>query len=629
MCGILGIIEGDRAHPADQSTARGMAAALLHRGPDDEGFHFEGHVALGMRRLSIIDLPGGHQPIANEDETIWIVFNGEIYNYRELRAELQARGHRFRTRSDTEVIVHLYEEQGDRLVEHLNGMFAFALWDRRRERLLLARDRMGEKPLYYTHLADGTFLFASELKSLLTHPRLDRQLDLCALRKYLAYEFIPSPHSIIKNVKKLPPAHRLVFERGAARIDRYWQLSYDEAKTEHSEAEAIEELRARLREAVRRRLVADVSLGVLLSGGVDSSAIAALACEAGADRVKTFSIAFAEPSFDESSFARRVAAHLGTEHHEQIFTEREMLEVVPQIPQLLDEPFGDASLIPTFMLARFTRSEVTVALGGDGGDELFAGYQTYLAHQLAGYYRALPGFVRARLIEPAVERLPVSTANLSFDFRAKRFVRGAALPAGTRHAVWMGSFDAALQRQLLTADAARACPDEEAFAEMRDFDVENGTDLVERMMKLDATYYLSEDVLFKVDRASMAASLEVRAPYLDHTFIEFVARLPRDYKLRGLTSKYILKRAFRDRLPRAVTDRPKKGFGMPVAKWIKGELGDLVRETFDPSRLDNEGLFRPATVARLLDEHITGRADHRKLIWTLLMFEMWPGRRGS
>jgi asparagine synthase (glutamine-hydrolysing) len=416
----------------------------------------------------------------------------------------------------------------------------------------------------------------------------------------------------------------LIFERGEWREERYWRLSHTGEKISMREEEAAEELHYRLREAVRIRLIADVPLGVLLSGGIDSSSVAAMACEAAAGRVKTFSIAFDEPSFDESHYARDVAAHLGTEHYEQRFTEREMLEIVPEIPRLLDEPLGDGSLIPTYLLSRFTRQHVTVALGGDGGDELLAGYPTYVAHRMAGYYRSLPSFLRQHVIEPAVAHLPVSTENLSFDFRAKRFVRGAALPAGTRHTVWMGSFDAEHQRLLLTSEALAAASDEEVFEEVRAYDYQNGADVVEQMMKLDATHYLSECVLFKVDRASMAASLEVRAPFLDHTLVEFLTRLPLDLKLRSLTTKYILKRTMREHLPRFVTARPKKGFGMPVAKWVKGELRPLVRETFSPDRLKRRGLFNPAYVQQLLDEHESGRADHRKLIWTLLMFELWP-----
>lgn len=631
MCGITGFINLDRQQPASQPVARAMNGALLHRGPDDEGFYFKDHVALGMRRLSIIDLAGGQQPICNEDESVWVVFNGEIYNFAELRQQLLQRGHCFRTQSDTEVIVHLYEEYGDELVQHLNGMFGFALWDKGRQRLLLARDRMGEKPLYFTQTKEA-FVFASELKALTQHPAVERRLNLLALRKYLQYEFVPSPHTMFTDVWKLPPAHRLIFERGQWRQERYWKLSYEQERLQISEPEAVEELSRRLREAVRLRLVADVPLGILLSGGIDSSSVAALACEAAGERVKTFSIAFAEKSFDESSYARQVAEHLGTQHYEQRFTEQGMLDIVPDIPRLLDEPLGDASLIPTFLLSRFTREHVTVALGGDGGDELLAGYPTYVAHRMADVYNTLPPFLRKRIIEPWVRRLRVSTDNLSFDFKAKRFVHGVSLPAGTRHTVWMGSYDTRQQGRLLQPGIMLACPDEQVFDEVRNYDALPGPSpdaLIEAMMQLDATHYLSECVLFKVDRASMAASLETRAPLLDHTFVEFLTQLPLDLKLRGKlwkpTGKYILKQAMRPRLPRAVIERPKKGFGMPVAKWIKGELRELVRDTLAPERLHRHGLFNPPYIVRLLTEHEQGVADHRKLIWTLLMFELWPG----
>src|SRR5262245_45017798 len=627
MCGIVGIINLDRTRLADQETARMMAAKITHRGPDDDGFYFSQNIALGMRRLSIIDLDTGHQPISNEDGSVWVVFNGEIYNFRELRRGLIDHGHRFSTHSDTEVLVHLYEDYGDDLISHLNGMFAFALWDERRKRLLIARDRMGEKPLYFTQVPARVFIFASELKSLAAHPLVERRVNLIALRKYLQYEFVPSPHTMLEGVYKLPPAHRLIFEDGRWRIERYWKLDYQNERTMSNEDEVAEELRWRMREAVRMRLISDVPLGVLLSGGIDSSTIAALACEAAEGRVKTFSIAFDEQSFDESTYARLVANHLGTQHFEERFTERQMLDIVPEIPQLLDEPLGDGSLIPTFLLSRFTRRHVTVALGGDGGDELLAGYPTYAAHRMASYYGTLPLFLRKGLIEPAVARLPVSTENLSFDFRAKRFVQGAAFPPGTRRTIWMGSFTAEQQRLLLDPQVLNQASDDEVFDEVRIYDRPNGkkqTDIVEQMMTLDATHYLSECVLFKVDRASMAASLEARAPFLDHTLIEYLLRLPLNLKMHGLKGKYILKHAMRGRLPEEVIKRPKKGFGMPVAQWIKGELRPLVRDTFSIERIKRRGLFNPHYIQQLLDQHEQGLADHRKLIWTLLMFEMWP-----
>ena len=627
MCGIVGIINLDRTRVVDQEIVRRMAGKITHRGPDDEGFYLSQNIALGMRRLSIIDLDTGHQPISNEDGSVWVVFNGEIYNFRELRRNLIDRGHRFGTHSDTEVLVHLYEDYGDDLISHLNGMFVFALWDERHKRLLIARDRMGEKPLYFTLVPDQVFSFASELKSLAAHPLVERRVNLLALRKYLQYEFVPSPHTMLEGVYKLPPAHRLIFEDGRWRIERYWKLDYQNERRMSDEDEAAEELRWRMREAVRMRLISDVPLGVLLSGGIDSSTIAALACEAAEGRVKTFSIAFDEQSFDESTYARLVANHLGTQHFEERFTERQMLEIVPEIPRLLDEPLGDGSLIPTFLLSRFTRRHVTVALGGDGGDELLAGYPTYAAHRMASYYGTLPLFLRKGLIEPAIARLPVSTENLSFDFRAKRFVQGAAFPPGTRHTVWMGSFTAEQQRLLLDPQVSNQASDDEVFDEVRIYDRPNGKkqpDIVEQMMTLDATHYLSECVLFKVDRASMAASLEARAPFLDHNLIEYLVRLPLNLKMHGLKGKYILKHAMRGRLPEEVIKRPKKGFGMPVAKWIKGELRPLVRDTFSIERIKRRGLFNPPYIQQLLDQHEQGLADNRKLIWTLLMFEIWP-----
>jgi len=629
MCGIVGIIQGYREQPADKRMVREMAAALAHRGPDDEGFYFRGPVALGMRRLSIIDVDGGRQPISNEDGTVWVVFNGEIYNFATLREDLEARGHQFRTQSDTEVIVHLYEEAGDDLVDHLNGMFAFALWDEGRQRLLLARDRMGEKPLYFAELEDRTFLFASELKALMHHPRLGNQINALALRKYLTYEFVPSPHSMIANVWKLPPAHRLAWERGKSwRSERYWSLSYSMPKLSQKPEEIAEEIDYRLGESVRSRLVADVPLGVLLSGGLDSSAVAALMVKVAGSRVKTFSIGFDEPSFDESSYAGEVARHLGTEHFEKRLSEKDLLDVLTEIPRLLDEPLGDGSLIPTYLLSKFVREHVKVALGGDGGDELFAGYPTYIAHQMTEYYRIAPAALRERLIEPSVSRLPVSFDNLSFDFRAKRFVRGAMLEPGMRHTLWMGSFDPEEQRRLLTPEILEMCPDVEVFSEVSDLRSDlpsNGEHPIERLMRLDATHYLPECVLVKVDRASMAASLEVRAPFLDHAFIEYVTRLPLELKLKGFTTKHILRQAVMHRLPRRIIARKKKGFGMPVAKWLRSELRDTVHDVLSPERLKRHGMFNASYVQQLIGEHEKGFVDNRKLLWTLLMFEMWPG----
>ena len=580
-------------------------------------------VALGMRRLAIIDLQTGEQPARSEDGRVSVILNGEIYNYRELRAELEKRGHHFRSASDTEVLPHLYEEYGTEMLAHLNGMFAFALWDAPRRRLFIARDPFGEKPLYWG-VFDDTLLFASEPKVLLAHPSVSPRLNLEALRLYLSFDYIPAPHSIYEGIQKLPAAHALVLEDGAVRTWRYWNLSFRKREPMLNEAEATEQLRELLADAVRLRLVSDVPLGVLLSGGVDSSTVAAFAVRASSETVKTFSISFAEKSYDESSYARAVADHLGTDHHEERLSADLAADLVGEIGSWMDEPFSDPSLLPTYLLSRFTRKHVTVALGGDGGDELFAGYPMYWGHALARYYRWLPRSLRRAVVRPAVGLLPVKTKNLSFDFKARRFIAGAEYDdVVARHHVWFGSFTPDEQETLLTPEVRRAT-DGDIYAAARgllqDCDADS---LVERMQYLDTKLYLAEDILTKVDRASMAVSLEVRAPFLDRRVAEFVAGLPLEYKLRGRETKRILKRAVAPLVPPFVTGRGKKGFGIPVADWLKTRLRPLARDLLAPARLRRHGLFDPEMVARLQDEHERGAANHRKLLWTLLMFELW------
>jgi asparagine synthase (glutamine-hydrolysing) len=626
MCGITGWATLDTRMPPSEG-ARGllhsMCERMTHRGPDSEGLMVSTGVALGMRRLAIIDLQTGEQPVTSEDGQISVILNGEIYNYRSLRAGLERSGHRFRSESDTEVLPHLYEEHGKEMVNHLNGMFAFALWDARARRLFIARDRFGEKPLYWG-VFDRTFLFASEPKVLLAHPAVHPSLDLDALRQYLSFDYVPAPHSIYQGIKKLPAAHTLTVEDGRVDIQPYWHLSYKKRRPAPSEEEAAEELRGLLEDSVRMRLVSDVPLGVLLSGGVDSSTVAAMAVRSSTEAVKTFSISFAESSFDESAHARAVAKFLGTDHHEERLSVDLAANLVGEIGSWMDEPFSDPSLVPTYLLSRFTRKHVTVALGGDGGDELFAGYPMYWGHNLARTYARLPRFLRRALVEPLVRHLPVKTKNLSFDFKARRFIKGMKYDEVARHHVWFGSFAPDEQEQLLTDEAKRSS-EADVYSEARrllaeDCDAEN---ITERMQSLDTRLYLAEDILTKVDRASMAVSLEVRAPFLDPRVAEYAASLPVDYKLRGRTTKYILKRAVGDLLPPFVTRRGKKGFGVPVAEWLKGRLRPLARDLLSPERIRKAGLFDAAYVQRLQDEHERGVANHRKLLWTLLMFELW------
>jgi asparagine synthase (glutamine-hydrolysing) len=625
MCGITGWANLDsHAPPPDgaRDLLHAMCERMVHRGPDSEGLFVTAGVALGMRRLAIIDLVTGEQPAFNEDRSVAVILNGEIYNYRELRTRLEKRGHSFRSASDTEVLPHLYEEYGDAMVSELNGMFAFALWDSKRRRLLIARDRFGEKPLYWG-VFDNTLLFASEPKVLLAHPAVKPSLNLQALRQYLSFDYVPAPLTIYEGINKLTAAHKLTLEDGEVKVERYWQLDYKTAEPVPSEREAADHLRELLADAVRMRLVSDVPLGVLLSGGIDSSTVTALAVRASSEPVKTFSISFAEASFDESAYARGVAKFLGTDHHEERLSANLAANLVSEIGSWMDEPFSDPSLVPTYLLSRFTRKHVTVALGGDGGDELFAGYPMYAGHRWAEIYKQVPGVLRRGLIEPMVRLLPVKTKNLSFDYKAQRFVTGAKYDTVARHHIWFGSFTPEQQEQLLTREAL-AASDSDIYANAREIVEEcNSDDLITRMQSVDTRLYLAEDILTKVDRASMAVSLEVRAPFLDPRVAEFAASLPGHYKLRGMKTKYILKKAVHDMLPGFVTRRGKKGFGVPVAEWLKFKLRPLARDLLSPERVRRAGVFNPDYVARLQDEHERGVANHRKLLWTLLMFELW------
>ena len=625
MCGIAGWANLDPRTPPPDGAAellRSMCDRMHHRGPDSEGYLLDDGIGLGMRRLAIIDLLTGEQPTFNEDHSVAVILNGEIYNYRELRADLETRGHSFRSESDTEVLPHLYEEYGRDMVQHLNGMFAFALWDERHRRLFIARDRFGEKPLYWG-VFDNTLLFASEPKVLLAHPAVKPNLNLNALRQYLSFDYVPAPLSIYEGISRLPAAHTLTLDDGKIRVERYWKLSYKTREPVPSVNEAAEHLRELLADSVRLRLVSDVPLGVLLSGGIDSSVVTALAVRASSETVKTFSISFAESSFDESQYARAVAKFLGTDHHEERFNASLAANLVSEIGAWMDEPISDPSVVPTYLLSRFTRKHVTVALGGDGGDEIFAGYPMYFGHHMARAYLSLPKFLRRGLVEPLVNLLPVKTKNLSFDYRARRFITASHYDDVARHHVWFGSFTPDDTEQLLTEDVKHVSESDIYRDARRLFAECDSNNMTECMQSLDTQFYLAEDILTKVDRSSMAVSLEVRAPYIDPRVAEFAASLPASYKLHGYTSKYILKKAAKGLVPPFVWRRGKKGFGVPFAKWLKSELRPLAHDLLSPERLGRSGIFNPAYVAKLQDEHERGVANHRKLLWTLLSFELW------
>jgi asparagine synthase (glutamine-hydrolysing) len=576
--------------------------------------------AIGMRRLKIIDLNTGEQPIFNEDRSLAIVFNGEIYNYRELREKLQSRGHHFKTRSDTEVILHLYEEEGSNCLEKLNGMFAFAILDLHGEKLFLARDRFGIKPLYY-YYKDGNFAFASEMKALLRFPKIQRQLNFEALNYYLTFESVPAPLTIFKDIQKLEQGHFLELTQQKLINQQYYFLNFQPKYSHKKEDFYIQELDWLIEKAVERRKISDVPLGSFLSGGIDSSLIAAYFMKHSNYKLKTFSIGFNEKSFDESNYARRVANHLNTEHYEKIFTPEEMMNILPEIIKNQDEPFADASILPTYLLSHFTKEKVTVALSGDGGDEIFGGYPTYFARKLGRYFPRFSFW----FLNPFVKCLPTSDENISLDFKAKKFVDGLKYNSDLRHQIWLGSFNIEEKLKLFSPDSRALIGDSiSRFDIVRDHMKKSTTGKNwERSLWLDMRFYLQDNMLVKVDRASMLNSLEVRVPFLDNEVVEFMARVPAKYKYRGATSKYLLKKLAAKYLPGDIIRRPKKGFGIPVAKWIKKELKSEFLSTFLPNKIKQQNIFNSGYINQLMQQHLSGKKDNRKLLWTLYVFQKW------
>ena len=606
-----------------------MTRTLTHRGPDGQGVYIDGPCGFGHRRLSIVDLEGGAQPMVTTDEAHAITFNGEIFNHTTIRRDLEKLGHSFTTRgSDTETLLLGFRQWGKGILGRLNGMFSFAAWDRSTKTALIARDRMGQKPLYYSHLDDGTLLFASELKALLEHPRIDRVLDPHGIALYLTYEYIPYPHSAIRGIRKLAPGQCLIWKDGTLREETYATLPFSADTPIRSEREWIAALRAELSAATRRRLMADVPLGVFLSGGVDSSAVVAMMAEhVPGPEIQTFSIAFEDASFDESSYAEIVARQFGTNHHTKTFTADEMLGTLPQVIDFLDEPFGDASVLPTHLLSRFTRDSVKVAIGGDGGDELFCGYETFRADTAARAYRLLPSALRSAITE-GVQHLPVQKGNFSLDFVAKSFVRGADAIPQFRHARWLSSFIPNTADDPLDRGVRDSIPDGQIFRVMAE-PYANCPDK-RHLQRLSHAYlrtYMAEDILTKVDRASMGASLEVRSPFMDPHLVSLAVRMPPSLKLRhGFTSKYALKKALEGDLPHEILYRKKKGFGIPVGKWLNGPLASEADRLLAPDRIRSAGILRPDVVSRLLAEHRAGTRDNRKQLWTLMMLEYWRER---
>ncbi|MDF0643653.1 MAG: asparagine synthase (glutamine-hydrolyzing) [Nitrospira sp.] len=625
MCGIVGVVHAEPGF-ADQPLVKRMCALITRRGPDDDGFYFGDRVGLGMRRLAIIDVHSGKQPIHNEDRTVWVVFNGEIYNYRELREQLEKQGHRLATSSDTECLVHLYEEYGEGFLDHLRGMFAFAIWDDRHKKLLLGRDRLGIKPLYYSKHKEALY-FGSELKCLLPIENFRRQINLRALSDYLTLKYVPGPHTIYEDIHEIPPGHVGIWNSGIFNLRRYWQLKPG-TESEKSIEYYAEGLLHHLEEAVRLHLVSEVPLGAFLSGGIDSSAIVALMARAGQGKVKTFTIGFedGQAGTDERPFARAVAGRYGTDHSEYLYEDpqAQIEEMLPAIIQSFDEPFADSSVIPNYMISMAARKYVTVALSGTGGDELFAGYERYRGALAAEQYRRIPKALRRDVFDRLIHRLPEISAAGPWIDRVKRFVEGADLPLPQRYQRYLAAFDEREKTELFSQEVLESLKASENYS--TPIAMERITacgDLLDWMLLADMETYLPDDELRKTDRLSMWHSLEVRVPFLDHKVVEFAAAIPSKYKLKGWEKKHILIKSLTGLLPNSILNRRKQGFSIPLSQWLRGPLRDLVRNHLDPSSIRASGLFNARAVDKLIDEHERSLRNHETRIWTLLVLMAW------
>ncbi len=620
MCGICGVSYFDQERSANEREVKAMCSAIAHRGPDDEGIFVRGPFGIGMRRLSIIDLVTGRQPISNEDGSVWIVFNGEIYNHIELRTKLEKKGHVFRSKADTEVIVHAYEEFGEQCPNELNGMFAFTILDLRTRTIFMARDRLGIKPLYY-YIDNTRFAFGSEIKSILQLENIPRQVDLQALDNFLTFEYVPAPGSIFKDISKLPAGHSLTLKDGEVVVKEYWDVRYSEGSA--SEDELCEQLFELLNDAVKIRLMSDVPLGAFLSGGIDSSSIVALMSQAMNQPVETFSIGFSESSYNESSFARIVADHFGTRHHE--FTiEPDALELTEKLITQLDEPFGDFSIFPTYLVSKMAREFVTVSLSGDGGDELFGGYDTYLANRMGNSYGRIPKLIRRGLLSPMFDSLPPTDKKKGLINRMKRFDEGMRLPTDLQHTRWMVFLQDDEKPSLYNADVHDQLRGMDSYGFIRDYFESSGTsDLLNRQLYVDIKTYLVDDILVKVDRMSMATSLEARVPFLDHRIVEFAATVPGRLKLKGNTTKHLLKKTMGKHLPDPILRRGKEGFSIPIKNWLKNELKDLMLDVLAPAKIRREGFFNASHVERLVSEHLNGKENHSHRLWAMMVFGIW------
>jgi asparagine synthase (glutamine-hydrolysing) len=623
VCGIAGVAAFTERLRPDSEMLRAMCDTIRHRGPDDFGFAISDRVALGMRRLAIIDPAGGKQPVYNEDRSVAVVLNGEIYNYRELRRALEAKGHSFRSNADSEVLPHLWEENGPDFVTHLNGMFAIALYDQRAHRLVLARDHLGIKPVFYA-LDGERLVFGSEIKALLASGLVERRLDVDALGEFVAWEYVPAPRTLLQDVRKLEAGHLLEVDlaSGSGREHAYWDVPLGVPEAARSDDEWAARVDAAIGRAVQAQLVSDVPLGAFLSGGVDSSLVVA---HMGA--AETFSIGFDDPSYNELDWAKRVARHLGVAHDFDIIAPR-VVDLFDQLMDHMDDPLGDFSIFPTYLVSRHARRQVTVALSGDGGDELFGGYETFLAQARSQQWQQLPHALRARLFEPLLDRLPPTEQKKGLINKAKRFVEGLEHDPALLHTRWRLFAGETRRQTLFTGEALAAMPTPLGAHILRYAARAEGCDEITRMLYIDAKSYLVDNCLVKVDRMSMACSLEARVPLLDKDVVELAFRVPGRLKVAGGETKVLLKRLAARRVPRECVYRPKEGFSMPIKQWLKTDFRPLMEELLRPARLAAEGLFEPATIERLKVEHVAGRANHSHLLWAVMVFQDWRQRWG-
>jgi asparagine synthase (glutamine-hydrolysing) len=620
MCGICGVISFEPEKSIDRSILQKMNDTIRHRGPDDEGYYQDARASLGMRRLSIIDLFTGHQPISNENGDIWVIYNGEIYNFQPVRADLEARGHRFKTQTDTEIIVHAYEEYGDDCVKHFNGMFAIALWDARRCRLLLARDHMGIKPLYYWAGPDR-LVFGSELKALTAHPDVPRRVNLSAIDLFLSLEYIPSPLTIYEDVFKLPPGHLLVLENGRTKLSSFWDVPLEPVG--QNEEECAEILAGLLKDAVRMRLISDVPLGAFLSGGIDSSGVVGYMSQLSSTPVETFSIGFQDATYNELPYAEAVARHFGTHHRFEVLNP-DVASLAEQLVQHHDEPFADTSIFPTYLVSKLARQHVKVALSGDGGDELFAGYDTYIAERLSHYYSKLPGVMRTSLMPAFASMLPPQPAKKGTINKVKRMIEGASMDPSLQHTRWMIFMNEWDKDILYQPDLKKTLEQgstagffEGHFQKVRSFD------RLAQQQYVDLKTYLADNILTKVDRMSMAVSLEARVPLLDHRIAEFALNLPPQMKLDGSRTKVILRRALKRLVPDLVLEKPKEGFSIPMKHWLGTSLKPMMMDLLATETVQKRGYFQPRVVSAWIQDHLQGRANHAHRLWALMVLELW------